>query len=649
MTKMTVETLRLPMAPLGPENPLPPIAGVGNVQQRAQSTLDESDGLYLGYGFVNGCFPYRTLDGYGEELTQGELPVVVLENKYLRAELCPTLGGKLRSLIDLQKGRELLYCNPVIRPRNLAVRNAWTSGGVEWNCGVIGHTPYTCQPVFAARTALQDGTPVLRLYAFERIRAAVYQLDIFLPQDSRQLYVRTRIYNPHKETIPMYWWSNIAVPENDQARVLVPAQQAYTHAHGAVSRTDIPMVDGIDVTYPTHNPGAVDYFWKVRDKARRAFACLDGEGYGLCQCSTDRLQGRKLFVWGQTPGSRNWERFLTGAGDDGCYVEIQAGLARTQYECLPMPPQTAWEWLEAYGPMEAEPSRVHGDWQAAQEELLLRMEALIPRDRMDELLAATHAMAVSPADEVLFQGDGWGALEVLRRERQQDAPLCPWLDFGRPGQLQEPWKRLLLEGSFGEHPLDAPPESWMLQQEWIKLMQTAVSGPDQENAYAQLELGMSLLVKKELKVAAACLRRSLKLRPSAWAMYGLSYMGEPKTALNWLLKAVSFSPDTGALAVEALRRLLEADAPKRALALEEGLPQSVRATPRVRLYRCTALVRLKRIKEAEALYPTLCISDLREGELGVTKLWFELQEAKSGSEVQASALPTELDFRTHPC
>ena len=30
-------------------------------------------------------------------------------------------------------------------------------------------------------------------------------------------------------------------------------------------------------------------------------------------------------------------------------MEIQAGLGKTQYGCIPMAPHTAWEWMERYG------------------------------------------------------------------------------------------------------------------------------------------------------------------------------------------------------------------------------------------------------------------------------------------------------------
>jgi Domain of unknown function (DUF5107) len=50
-------------------------------------------------------------------------------------------GGRLWSLVHKPTGRELLHRNPNFWPANLALRNAWVAGGVEWNLGTIGHSP----------------------------------------------------------------------------------------------------------------------------------------------------------------------------------------------------------------------------------------------------------------------------------------------------------------------------------------------------------------------------------------------------------------------------------------------------------------------------------------------------------------------------
>ncbi|MDY5231128.1 MAG: DUF5107 domain-containing protein [Eubacteriales bacterium] len=45
----------------------------------------------------------------------------------------PEFGGQLWSLWDKKLSRKLLYVNSAFQPANLAIRNAWFSGGKEHN------------------------------------------------------------------------------------------------------------------------------------------------------------------------------------------------------------------------------------------------------------------------------------------------------------------------------------------------------------------------------------------------------------------------------------------------------------------------------------------------------------------------------------
>ena len=53
------------------------------------------------------------------------------------------------------------------------------------------------------------------MYEYERVRRVVYQMDFYLPEDSRYLHCRMRIANNNNTAVPMHWWSNIAVPKKD--------------------------------------------------------------------------------------------------------------------------------------------------------------------------------------------------------------------------------------------------------------------------------------------------------------------------------------------------------------------------------------------------------------------------------------------------
>ena len=108
---------------------------------------------------------------------------------------------------------------------------------------------------------------------------------------------------PHKNNqwancLPMYWWSNIATVENVDDRVIVPANQTYIAERGMVEKINVPHYNGTDLTYPSKNRYANDYFFKTETDSQKYICQLNNEGYGLFQSSTDRLKGRKLFVEG---------------------------------------------------------------------------------------------------------------------------------------------------------------------------------------------------------------------------------------------------------------------------------------------------------------------------------------------------------------
>ena len=338
MSELRIESWSMPGADLGPENPLPPLRPIREPHQITEAPgVSEEMVRNIAYGRVSNPLPYTVQDRYTRQLEPRQYRAAVLENEWLRATFLLELGGRLWSLVHKPTGRELLDVNPVFQPANLAIRNAWFSGGVEWNIGTIGHCVFTCSPLFAARVEGEGGTPILRMYEWERMRQVPFQIDAYLPDGSPVLYVRVRIVNPHEQTIPMYWWSNMAVPETPDTRVLVPAHSAYSFSYSGrgLERVPIPILEGRDVTYTTTSQRSTDYFFHIDDGQRPWISALDGDGKGLIQTSTARLKGRKLFMWGRGPGGKRWQAFLARPGH--AYLEIQAGLARTQAEHLPMP------------------------------------------------------------------------------------------------------------------------------------------------------------------------------------------------------------------------------------------------------------------------------------------------------------------------
>ena len=649
---MTICEVLLPSARFNGESTLPSLYEMSNVQGLTRSALDEDDELFVGYGFLPSIFPYRMQDLYdrSEELTP--YIGVVLENDYLKALFLPELGGRLWSLYDKEAGKHLLYDNPIVRPCNLAVRNAWLAGGIEFNCGMVGHHPFTCSRIHAAETALEDGTPVLRMYEYERIRACVYQMDFFLPEDSKQLFGRMRIVNPTADTVPMYWWTNMAVRENPKARDVIDATETYNNKGGMVGKNPVPFDNGINITYPSNNPVAIDYFWKIPRENRKYTAYIDENGYGFFQTSTPRLQGRKLFVWGQGEGGKRWQEFLTQDGHDGRYVEIQAGVAHTQYECLPMPPKTAWEWLEAFGAVTADPDKVHGDWADCRAEVGERLEALIPAAKLEDMLAATKPMALSPAPKQICYGSAWGKLENLRRETSGEAPVCPHLDFGELTDAEAPWAALLESGRLPVLGATEAPVSWMLQKEWTEMLEQ--SAPCHEK---YLHLAAVYMARRDLRDADEALTEALSfaVTPTALFLKAQVYRmkGEADAAADTALEAYALLPADVSLCRQALALALRAGKNREIVAAYEAAPGQVRIDGRVAMTYAFALLRMGRVADAEEVLLRdggLSVTDIREGEISLTSLYMEIAKAKAAAEgiVLEDAdieVPRQFDFR----
>ena len=149
---------------MGQNNPIPNILSKEDQHAEAMidsKTINKSESRYMGYARVATVHPYTIQDGYNRVKRAKRFESYVLENQYIKARFIPEFGGRLWSLFDKTAGKELLHVNPVFQPCNLALRNAWISGGVEWNIGIIGHTPYTLDRLFVRTKTLSDGTPVL--------------------------------------------------------------------------------------------------------------------------------------------------------------------------------------------------------------------------------------------------------------------------------------------------------------------------------------------------------------------------------------------------------------------------------------------------------------------------------------------------------
>ncbi|MCD2497628.1 DUF5107 domain-containing protein [Microbacterium nymphoidis] len=653
---LRVHTLSLPSATLGDPVNLVPVRRTQDLHAiEGGEQIDDELRAGLGYGHVRNVAPYLPQQDYDRTLTDRDHRVIVLENDHLRAEVLPDLGGRLRRLYDKDAQRELLHVNAVFQPGNLALRNAWFSGGVEWNIGTIGHTPLTASTLHAVEVERPDGAAAVRLYEYERLRGVVYSVEFVLGAHARELLVRNTITDVREssEPVPMYWWSNIAVDQTAGTRVIAPAHGAWKFAYRENVHL-IPVGDDAprpDITRPALAPQAADYFFDLDEKVHPWIAAVEPDGRGLLQVSDAPLRGRKLFVWGESDGGRRWQSWLSHG--TGSYLEIQAGLARTQLEHVPMPAGATWSWTEAYGLLEVDGAVALGDsWDAAIDEVASSPAA-------ERLRAAIEAESIRSTaqdrvGDALSVGSGWGALEQRRRIHTRTGPFDDSQTPFRPNHLgaeQEGWLQLLRGGPFPE----GLPLGYQRDDAWVPFLEKEAT-PD-----ASFALGVIHAAQGRLEEAGEAFSAAARQQDTWYVQRALAELaeerGELTAAREHALRAQELAAPVWAVVDlgELLLRLgAPADALRAATTAEEERPGG-----RARMLRAQALVALERYAEArDLLTEGIDVADLAEGDDALTALWrtaaIGIQRAADPSASSetlaeraaiADPLPARYDFR----
>lgn len=678
MTTLSVATYTLPGARLEGENPLPFFRDpVTNMTVKTIEPFPPEKREHLGWETGYRVLPYRMQDQYSRRKEPITFKALILENEFLKATFLPEVGGRLVSLIHKPLERELLHRNPVFQPANLAIRNAWFSGGIEWNFGQYGHSFTTCSPLFAAEIRGVQGEPGLRLYEFERCKRLFWQLDFYLPPGLPFLIAYARVHNPNNEPTSMYYWTNIAVNEAPDVRVLSPANTALYGvfqpggpAFGCTKMPGLPSLNGADGTYSLNSPFANEFFFQCDDPPMPWEAALDGQGSGLIEASTARLKYRKLFCWGTHRGGRQWQEFLSQPGE--AYIEIQAGLAPTQVHGLPMPARATWDWTEAFGYIEADPRKVHGsDWPAAWGCVDAALKSRLSLNTLSKIEADCRDHTATPSTEILHTGSGWGALELRRRTRMaEDVPPQFVFPADTLGSEQQKWLALLENGALPEQPPEALPGEWMVQPEWQNLLEASIQSQKQDHArnwYALLHLGVMRLEQFDEAGAAAAWEESLRLQPSVWAYRNLAVLclrqkneeqGLAYYEQAWDLLVRQGSPIPMPLAVEYMEMLAAARQFERGMAVYQSLPAEVQHADRVQILRGQFAMELDDLPVLEEVLARQ-YAVVREGETVLSDLWFELharrESARTGRPLdddlrrevrQLFPPPSRIDFRS---
>ena len=434
---------------------------------------------------VGRIYPYFRFDGFTDTPVQQKWTVVELENDYLKVMILPQVGGKIWSAIDKRSGRSFIYANSVVKFRDIAMRGPWTSGGIEANYGIIGHTPNVATPVDYTTRTNADGSVSCIIGALDLLTRTPWRLEIRLGASDAAFSTTSSWYNASPLEEPYYTWMNVGIPVDGKLQYIYPGTSFLGHAgeHGPwpIDST------GRDLSWYDNNNFGGYKSYHVFGTATDFFgAYWHDKDFGMVRWSPrDEKAGKKIWIWGLSRQGMIWEKLLTDT--DGQYSEVQSGRLFNQsaeqstftpFRHRGFAPHTTDRWTEWWYPV----SGTKGMVAAA------RIGALnVTTSGANTVLTFSPTVAVA---DTLRIYDG---ARLVRSRYVSRQPLQLWSDTIATADVQPNGLRVTLGSvlldwradprtSALSRPLDAPPaldwhsavglhaqgREWIRQREYLK-------------------------------------------------------------------------------------------------------------------------------------------------------------------------------------
>ena len=271
---------------------------------------------------INRMYPYFYFHGYTNNAVQQKWKMVVLENEYIKVFVCPDIGGKIWGAIEKSTGKEFLYYNHVVKFRDVAMRGAWTSGGLEYNFGDIGHIPTCATPVDYSVNENQDGSVSCVVGAIDLPSGTKWNVEIKVSPGKAFFETRASWFNNTELPCTYYHWMNAAAKAGDDLEFIYPGKNWIGHGE---ETGNWPKDKGQNINWYKNNDfGSYKSYHVMNSYSDYFGGYWHNEDFGFGHFGDfDEKPGKKLWIWGLAPEGMIWEDLLTDS--DGQYIEFQAG------------------------------------------------------------------------------------------------------------------------------------------------------------------------------------------------------------------------------------------------------------------------------------------------------------------------------------
>lgn len=303
-----------------------------SVSAQSPATVREYTKTYTTYPFsdpdpvpdLTNMYPYFRYDGFTDQPVEKAWKIVALENDFIKVLITPQIGGKIWTAINKQNNQPFIYNNDVVKFRDIAMRGPWTSGGIEINYGMFGHTPGVATPVNYLMKKNKDSSASCILSLLDLLTGTRWSLEVRLPKDKAYFITKSTWHNGTGMYQPYYTWMNMAGKVDDRLEYIYPGNHFIGH-DGSVHSWPYNTKAGKNISiYNQNNFGGAKSYHVTGVYSKYFGAYWKKENYGMIHYALrqDKI-GKKIFIWGLAGSGMIWKKILTDHA--GQYTEMQSG------------------------------------------------------------------------------------------------------------------------------------------------------------------------------------------------------------------------------------------------------------------------------------------------------------------------------------
>jgi tetratricopeptide (TPR) repeat protein len=303
-------------------------------------------------------YPYFRFDGFTNKSEIRDWKMVELENDYIRLAVMPEMGGKVWEAYEKSRQYPFVFSTHVVKFRDISLRGAWTTGGLEFNFGDIGHATTASTPVDYFTRTNSDGSVSCFIGATEWASGTTWRVEIRLAPDKAYFTTRSWWYNNTPVEQEFYHWINAGFKAEGNLEFVFPG----THHIGHGGESDTWPVDsaGRDISfYENNNFGSYKSYHIVGRPSNfyGGYWHNDEMGFGRFSPYYEKL-GKKIWILGLSQEGTRWENLL--GDNDGLNVELQSGRLfnqasrgseQTPFKHVGFAPYTADAWSDSWFPV----------------------------------------------------------------------------------------------------------------------------------------------------------------------------------------------------------------------------------------------------------------------------------------------------------